>query len=60
MKLISKKDIIIPKGTIFECIDGTDTHYACDNYEYMLALDKDTYATIVVSSENKKYFEVVE
>jgi len=58
-KIISKKDIIIPKGTIFENIDGSDTHYACDNYEYILGLDKDTCATVVVSSENKEYFEDV-
>lgn len=57
-KIISKKDIIIPKGTVFENIDGTDTHYAFDNYETIIALDKDACVTIVVSSENKEYFEL--
>ena len=57
-KIISKKDITIPKGTIFENIDGSDTHYVYDNYGYVIELDKDTCATIVVSSENKEYFEV--
>ena len=56
-KIISKKDIIIPKGTVFENIGGCDTHYAYDNFEYIIELDKDTYATIVVSSENKEYFK---
>jgi len=56
-KIILKKDIVISKGTIFENIDGMDTHYAYDNYEYVLALDNDTCATIVVSSENKEYFK---
>ena len=60
MKLISKKDIIIPKGTIFSNIDGSDTHYSYDNYEYILGLDNDTCAFIVVSSENKEYFKVVD
>ena len=55
--IVSKKDIVIPKGTAFKCIDGMDTHYAYDNYEYILGLDKDTCATIVVSSENEEYFE---
>ena len=54
--IVSKKDIIIPKGTIFKNIDGMDTHYAYDNYEYILALDNDTCATIIVSSENEEYF----
>jgi len=58
LKIKLKKDIIIPQGTIFENIDGIDTHYAYDNYEYVLGLDKDTCVTIVVSSENEEYFEV--
>ena len=57
-KIISKKDIIIPKGTVFGNIDGSDTHYINDNYGYIIGLDKDTCATIVVSSENKEYFKV--
>ena len=57
MKLISKKDIIIPKGTIFNNVDDMVTHYVYDNYDYMLALDDDTCARIVVSSENKEYFK---
>ena len=56
MNLTSKKDIVIPKGTVFKRIDGISTHYRYDNYEYILALDKDTCAVIVVSSENKEYF----
>ena len=57
MKLISKKDIIIPKGTVFENIDGETSHYAYDNYDYILALDNDTCARIIVSSENKEFFK---
>ena len=57
MKLISKKDIIIPKGTIFENIDGEVSHHCYDNWSSIISLDKDTCAEIIVSSENKKYFK---
>lgn len=57
MKLISKKDIIIPKGTVFENIDNSTSEFIYDNYDYILAFDNDTCARIVVSSENKEYFE---
>ena len=56
-KIISKKDIIIPKGTVFECIDNSSSEFIYDNYEYLLALNNDTTARMIVSSENKKYFE---
>jgi len=57
-KIISKKDIVIPKGTVFEKITfGSSTKYYIDNFTYILGLDKDTCATIVVSSENKEYFK---
>ena len=60
MKLISKKDIVIPKGTIFNNIDGCNVQLIYDNYDYILALDNDTCARIIVSSENDEYFEAVE
>jgi len=56
-KIISKKDIIIPKGTIFENIDGSKSEFIYDNYEYILGLDKDTCATIVVSKELFNFLE---
>ena len=59
MKLIAKKNIVIPKGTIFENIDGSKSEFIYDNYDYILALDNDTCARIIVSSENNEYFEVV-
>jgi len=59
MKLISKKDIIIPKGTIFENIDSSTTHFFYANYDFMIALDKDTTARLIVGAENKEYFEEV-
>jgi len=59
-KIISKKDIVIPKGTVFECIDNSSTKFIYDNYEYLLALDNDTTARLIASSENKEYFKVKE
>jgi len=56
-KIISRKDIIIPKGTVFENIDGDKTEFIHDCYDYLLALDNDTCVRIIVSSENKKYFK---
>jgi len=59
MKLKLKKDIVIPKGTIFEDISGSKSEFIYDQYDYTLALDNDTCARIIVSSENEEYFEVV-
>jgi len=59
MKLKLKKDIIIPKGTIFENIDNSSSEFIYDNYDYILALDNDTCARIIVSSENKEYFKII-
>lgn len=59
MKLKLKKDIVIPKGTIFENIDNTSSKFIYDNYDFVLALDNDTCARVIVSSENDKYFEVI-
>ena len=58
-RIISKKDIIIPKGTVFECIDGSTSHHYYDNYNNIIALNEDTSVEIIVGSENKEYFEEV-
>lgn len=60
MKLILKKDLVIPKGTIFSNIDGETAYYAYDNYDAIISLDNDTTARIIVSSENEQYFKEVE
>jgi len=56
-KIISKKDIIVPKGTIFININNSTSRYMFDNYVTEIELDKDTCARVIVSSENKEYFE---
>ena len=57
MRLILKKNIVIPKGTVFENIDGETSHYAYDNYATLISLDNDATARIIVSSENEEYFK---
>ena len=59
MKLKLKKDIVIPRGTIFDDVAGSKSEFIYDQYDYILALDNDTCARIIVSSENKRYFEVI-
>ena len=57
MEIVSKKDIVIPKGTVFKNIDGSKSEFIYDQYDHTLSLDNDTCARIIVSSENKEYFE---
>jgi len=57
-KLISIKDIIIPKGTVFSNVSGSSSHYFEDNYRACVGLDRDTSVDLVVSSENEEYFKV--
>ena len=54
--IVSKKDIVIPKGTVFENIDKSSSQFIYDNYETYVELDDDTSARIIVSSENEEYF----
>jgi len=56
IRLTLRKDIVIPKGTVFDSIDGSRSEFYYDNYDASLELDKDTSARIIVSSENKDYF----
>jgi len=57
-KVISKKDIVIPKGTIFECIDGLEREYCNGNYEALINLSRDNYGSFVIGDEfNKENFE---
>jgi len=58
MRIILKKEIIIPKGTVFENIDYSTTKFYEDNYDTYIELNKDTTARIIITSENKEYFEV--
>jgi len=66
MKLISKKDIIIPKGTIFKKIDNEKTEYIYDKYSSTeISLNNDTSIWVEIlkkhySYNNNEYFELKE
>lgn len=51
MKIRLKKDFIIPKGTVFECIDGNKTEWIEGNYEANIALNNDNTMRIVVNDD---------
>ena len=64
MKLISKKDIIIPKGTIFSDIDNLHTEYIYDKYgSKEISLNNVTSIWIKMLKKHykydKEYFEEV-
>ncbi|MCK4329288.1 hypothetical protein KAX02_05545 [candidate division WOR-3 bacterium] len=60
-KIILKKDIVIPKGTVFECIDGLKREYCNGNYEILINLSRDNYGSFVIGSDfDKKNFEFKE
>ena len=41
-EIILLKDVIIPAGTIFECIDGRISTYSNGNYEATLSTGNDS------------------
>ncbi len=60
MEIISKKDIIIPKGTIFQCIDGLERKYCDGNYEVLINLSRDNCGSFVIGDEfDKDNFDFV-
>jgi len=60
MKIKLKKDIIIPKGTVFENIDGLKRDYVSGNYEALIDLSRDNCGSFVIGDEfDKENFEVV-
>ena len=50
-KLRLRKDIIIPAGTVLECIDGCTRRYVSGNYETLVALGPDMTASVVVGDD---------
>jgi len=60
-KIISKKDIVIPKGTVFECIDGLKREYYNGNYEALIDLSRDNCGHFVIGADfDKDNFEYIE
>ena len=52
--IVSKKDIVIPKGTIFECIDGMKREYCNGNYEALIDLSVNNCGHFVVGADFNK------
>jgi hypothetical protein len=42
MKIRLKKDFVIPKGTILDCVDGEKREFFEGNYEATFAITNDT------------------
>lgn len=49
--IVSKKDIVIPKGTIFECIDYVKREYGSGNYEALIDLSRDNCGSFVIGAD---------
>lgn len=50
-KIILEKDFIIPKGTIFELMEGDATFYKGTNYEASISVNKDNCGRFIVGTE---------
>jgi len=62
-KFKTKKDIIIPAGSIFTNVDNESRKYVEGNYETEIGLSKDTAQTFKLNddyiNENPEMFEIV-
>ena len=53
--IISKKDIVIPEGTLFYCVDGMKVEYVNDNYETLISITKDNTGFFSVSFDEENF-----
>lgn len=56
-RMILKKAMSFPKGTVFECIDGDTHHYVSGAFENIFGLTDNTYGSIVYFHDNDKELE---
>lgn len=52
-KYVLKKDLVIPAGTVFECVDGSKRAFVSGNYEASIGLSKGTSGGLVYGIEPK-------
>lgn len=57
-KLVLKKDFVIPAGTEFQCIDGTEREFVNGNYEAAISTSKDTTMEIQVCEDELECIEL--
>lgn len=50
-RYVLKKDLIIPAGTVFECVDGTTRRFASGNFEAVIGLSRDSSGSLVYGIE---------
>lgn len=50
-KIILEKDFVIPKGTIFELMEGDAHFYSGANYEALIEVNKDNCGRFIVGTE---------
>ena len=46
-----KRDIVIPAGTLLNCVDGVTRSYCSGNYEAIFDLSKDSHGSLVYNFE---------
>lgn len=65
-KYVLKKDVVFPKGTVFENIDGSQRDFVLGNYEALIGLTDDTFGQFVYNIDElddkitEEWFEEVE
>ena len=50
-KIILKKDLVIPAGTVFEDCDGLTVHFATDNFTAIQGTGKDGVISIYINKD---------
>jgi len=65
MKKKSLKDIVIPKGTVFDCVDGSKREYRHGNFATIIGLTDDSYGELIYAIDDRvdgteEWFENVE
>jgi hypothetical protein len=64
-KLVLKKDLIIPAGTVLKNIDGRQSTYIDGNYGYLIGLTNDSCGELIYGFDDLdesigEWFDVVE
>jgi hypothetical protein len=61
-RLVLKKDFVIPKGSVFDCIDGNKREWIEGNYETIVSINNDNAGHFIVNDDSldDDRFEVVE
>ena len=50
-KIVLKRDLVIPAGTVFICCDGMTRRHVSGNFEASIGLSKDTSGSVIYGFE---------